>query len=272
MANDFEIEPTNIRPPLVDESLGTKLLPSVLSVIAGSTDVISFLGLGGLFAAHITGNLVILAAHIVAGGEAPLALMMSVPVFIVALAVTRLLAAGLERMHVASLRPLLVLQFLLLAGSLAICVGDGSRLDLKTARATVAGMLGVSAMAVQNALVQISLKGVPSTAVMTTNITRFVMDLGEFLLGRSPSDGVKAAARARRTGLAIAGFILGCGIGAGCQAVVGLWALALPAGLALVALAMAVAAKLDGAQAHPLSPRLVVETSPQRADSYRASA
>ena len=82
---------------------------------------------------------------------------------------------------------------------------------------------------------------------------------------------MKAAARARLTGLAIAGFIVGCGIGAGCQAVVGLWALALPAGLALVALAMAVAAKLDGAQAHPLSHRLVVETSPQRADSYRAS-
>jgi uncharacterized membrane protein YoaK (UPF0700 family) len=132
-------------------------------------------------------------------------------------------------------------------------------------------MLGVSAMAMQNALVQISLKGSPSTAVMTTNITRFVMDLGEVLLGRSPNDGVKAGERARRTGLAIAGFVVGCGLGAWCQAVAGLWSLALPAGFALVALAMAVAAKLDGAQAHPISPRLVVETSPQRADSYRAS-
>ena len=28
-------------------------------------NVISFLGLGGLFTAHITGNLVILAAHVV---------------------------------------------------------------------------------------------------------------------------------------------------------------------------------------------------------------
>jgi uncharacterized membrane protein YoaK (UPF0700 family) len=42
-----------------------KLLSVVLSLIAGSADVISFLGLGGLFTAHITGNLVILAAHIV---------------------------------------------------------------------------------------------------------------------------------------------------------------------------------------------------------------
>jgi uncharacterized membrane protein YoaK (UPF0700 family) len=236
-------------------------LPTVLSLTAGSVDVIGFLGLGGLFTAHVTGNLVILAAHVVAGGDAPLALMISVPVFIVALAVARLLAAGLERMHVASLRPLLLLQFLLLAGFLALCVGGSARLDLNGARATVAGMLGVCAMAVQNGLVQVSLKGSPSTAVMTTNITRFVMDLGEVLLGRSRNDKLNAGERARRTGLAIAGFVVGCGVGAWCQAVAGLWSLALPAGLALVALAMAVGAKLDGAQAPPLIPRLVAETS-----------
>jgi uncharacterized membrane protein YoaK (UPF0700 family) len=115
-------------------------------------------------------------------------------------------------------------------------------------------MLGVSAMAVQNALVQISLKESPSTAVMTTNMTRFVMDLGEVLLGRNRDDVVKAGERATRTGLSIAGFVAGCGLGAGCLAVTGLWSLALPVGLALVALAIAVAAKLDGSQAQPLFP------------------
>src|SRR5882762_778697 len=43
-------------PPSVDSSLGLKLLPTVLSLIAGSADVIGFLGLGGLFTAHITGR------------------------------------------------------------------------------------------------------------------------------------------------------------------------------------------------------------------------
>jgi uncharacterized membrane protein YoaK (UPF0700 family) len=71
--------------PAVDSSLGTKLLPAVLSLIAGSVDVISFLGLGGLFTAHITGNMAILAAHVVSGGAAQLALMLSVPVFMVVL-------------------------------------------------------------------------------------------------------------------------------------------------------------------------------------------
>ena len=51
--------------PPIERSLARKVLPTVLSLIAGSVDVISFVGLGGLFTAHITGNLVILAAHVV---------------------------------------------------------------------------------------------------------------------------------------------------------------------------------------------------------------
>src|ERR1700738_3008303 len=163
----------------VDSSLGLKLLPTVLSVIAGSTDAIGFLGLGGLFTAHVTGNLVILAAHVVSGGAAPVAPMLAVPVFMVALGVTRLLAGGLESIGLASLRPLLLLQFLLLAGFLVLCVAAGPGIDPNAANAILAGMLGVSAMAVQNALVQFSLKGAPSTAVMTSNVTRFAMDVGE---------------------------------------------------------------------------------------------
>jgi uncharacterized membrane protein YoaK (UPF0700 family) len=44
------------------------LLPAILSTTAGAVDVIGFLALGGLFTAHITGNVVIVAAHYVTGG------------------------------------------------------------------------------------------------------------------------------------------------------------------------------------------------------------
>jgi uncharacterized membrane protein YoaK (UPF0700 family) len=234
--------------PSVESSFSTKLLPMVLSVIAGSVDAIGFLGLGGLFTAHVTGNLVILAAHLVSGGEAPVAPMLSVPVFMVVLGLTRLLVGALERIGLASLRPLLLLQFVLLAGFLVLCASAGPHIDPDATAAILAGMLGVSAMAVQNALVQISLTGAPSTAVMTTNITHFLMDVGEVMLGREPADVAKARSRAMRTWPAIVGFAVGCGLGAACEAKFGLRSLAFPAGLALLALAMGLATKLGGGE------------------------
>jgi uncharacterized membrane protein YoaK (UPF0700 family) len=224
--------------PFVDNALGTKLLPGVLSVIAGSVDVISFLGLGGLFAAHITGNLVVLAVHIVIGRTAPLAPILSVPVFIAMLGLTRLAAAGLEELRYNSLRPLLGLQLVLLACLLAVCVAAGAGLDPVAPISVVAGMLGVAAMAVQNALVQISLTGAPATAVMTSDITAFMMDVGTMLFRRDPCGVADARRRARHTWPAIAGFTVGCSLGAGLEATLGLWALALPTGFALLALAL----------------------------------
>jgi uncharacterized membrane protein YoaK (UPF0700 family) len=163
----------------VSDRLGMTFLTFVLSVISGSADVIGFLGLGALFIAHITGNLVILAARTAAGEHASAAHLLSVPVFIITLMAARILAATLDRFAVATLRPLLLLQFLFLAGFLAISVAVGSAADPSAAVMVFAAMLGVSAMAVQNVLVQVSLKEAPSTAVMTTNLTRFVVDLGE---------------------------------------------------------------------------------------------
>jgi len=76
--------------------LVARTLPFVLSVIAGSTDIIGFLGLNGLFTAHITGNLVVLAAHLVAGDPTIFSYFVSVPVFMLVLPVTLLVAGRLE--------------------------------------------------------------------------------------------------------------------------------------------------------------------------------
>ena len=55
---------TDLAMPSTNSWFGIRLLPGVLSLTAGSMDVIGFLGLGGLFTAHITGNLVIVAARV----------------------------------------------------------------------------------------------------------------------------------------------------------------------------------------------------------------
>ncbi len=219
-------------------SPGTAWLPSVLSVLAGSADIIGFLGLGGLFTAHITGNLAILAAHVASRGTAEVAQILAVPVFIGTVGLTRLLAIGLESIGLNTLRPLLLLQFLLLAGFFTLSVAAAPHLDTNAPNAILAGMLGVSAMAVQNALVQISLVGTPPTAVMTGNVTRFTMDIAEVLLGHDLDAVAKARTRAKLSAQAIVGFAVGCGLGAICDVTIGLWSLALPAVLALLALAI----------------------------------
>src|SRR5258708_5684976 len=102
--------------------LSVVALPFMLSLIAGSTDTIGFLSLNGLFTAHITGNLVVLAAHVVDGNPAILSYMLAVPVFMLVLLLTRLFASRLERTGAAPPRPLLLLELLLLIAFLVCCV------------------------------------------------------------------------------------------------------------------------------------------------------
>jgi uncharacterized membrane protein YoaK (UPF0700 family) len=211
---------------------------------AGSTDVIGFLGLNGLFTAHITGNIVVLAAHIVAGNPTIFSYILSVPVFMLVLLLTRLLTGGLERAGMSTLRPLLLLQLIFLVVFLVLGVTAGPWSSADALLAVIAGMFGVAAMAVQNALVRISLKNSPTTAVMTTNVTQFMLDLGEMLAGRDADRIGAARNRAMHTLPVIVGFTIGCGIGAAFEATAGLWSLALPAGLALLAFAMGLMSSL----------------------------
>jgi uncharacterized membrane protein YoaK (UPF0700 family) len=99
-------------------------------------------------------------------------------------------------------------------------------------------MFGVAAMAVQNALVRITLKRVPATVVMTTNITLLTMDVGDILSGQQADRVAKARERAKHTWPAIAGFLLGCTLGAWCAATFGLRSLLLPVSFALLAVAV----------------------------------
>ena len=137
----------------------------------------------------------VLAAHIVARDPAILSYILSVPVFTLILFLTRLLAGGLERTEVSTPRPLLQLFFFI--AFLAVCVVASPRRDADPVLAVTAGMFGVAAMAVQNALVQISLTNTPTTAVMTT--THFMLDLGEALVGRDRARLAHARARAMHT-------------------------------------------------------------------------
>jgi len=212
---------------------GAGWLPAVLSTTAGAVDVISFLALGGLFTAHITGNVVILAVHYVVGGFSEVGPLLSVPVFVTVLGAVALASGAIEKVGYSSRRPLLVLQVALLAACLGLGVGFGPFADPDRPMAVLVGMLGVAAMATQNALVKLTLPGTPSTAVMTTNAAQLTVDLATLARGRGePDDLSTARRRVSVTGSCVVGFVAGCAAGAVLEVHFGLWALALPAALA----------------------------------------
>ncbi|HXA37903.1 MAG TPA: DUF1275 family protein, partial [Phenylobacterium sp.] len=62
-----------VSPHIPAFSLSQKRLPALLAVIAGMVDLTGFLTLGNVFTAHVTGNLVVLAAVAVRGGPLNLA-------------------------------------------------------------------------------------------------------------------------------------------------------------------------------------------------------
>src|SRR5690348_18383748 len=81
-------------------------LPPLLSVVAGMVDLTGFFTLGHVFTAHVTGNLVVAAADAVHGGPFDSAQVLAIPVFMLALAVTWLIAQ-VSRRRGASLARLL---------------------------------------------------------------------------------------------------------------------------------------------------------------------
>jgi uncharacterized membrane protein YoaK (UPF0700 family) len=212
------------------------LLPAVLSTTAGAVDVIGFLALGGLFTAHITGNVVIVAAHYVTGGFSQIGPLLAVPVFMVVMGLVTLASSAIARAGSPPLRQLLWLQTALLSGFLLLGVGFGRFDNADSLMAVLAGMLGVSAMATQNVLGKLALKGAPSTAVMTTNITQLTVDLVTLARRRGNADELaKARRRARITFACVIGFVVGCAAGAALEVKLGLWALALPVVLSALA-------------------------------------
>jgi uncharacterized membrane protein YoaK (UPF0700 family) len=213
-------------------------LPAILSTTAGAVDVIGLLALGGLFAAHITGDLVIVAAHYTTGKFGHVGPILAVPVFVVVLGVIVLLFGGIESKD-RSRRSLLVVHAALLSICLGFGLGFGPFNNSDSPMAVLVGMLAVAAMATQNALAKLALVKAPSTAVMTTNTTQLIIDLATLARGGEVSDDLaKVRQRARVTFLCVAGFVAGCVAGAMLELQFGIGALALPVMLAVLAVAL----------------------------------
>ncbi|MBA5637903.1 DUF1275 domain-containing protein [Duganella sp. LX20W] len=187
-----------------------------LGYLAGYVDTLGFIGLFGLFTAHVTGNFVLIGRGLVRPAPDIAIKLLVFPVFIAFVALTRMLVLRWQRDGgpARALHRCLLLQLaLLLAGTglgwLASPVErPGAPLTLAT------GMACAAAMAVQNAYGKLLLGREAATTVMTGNVTQLVIELVDAVRG-------DMAARARAAGLLWPALAFAAG------AVCGAWAFVL---------------------------------------------
>jgi uncharacterized membrane protein YoaK (UPF0700 family) len=209
-------------------------IPILLSVIAGMVDLIGFLTLG-MFTAHITGNLVVVAALVVRGGKINPDQILALPVFMCAVAATSLIAKGSRRSGPSLMRLLLLIQFLLITCVFIFSILTKPSVNPHGLRATIAAMIAVSAMACQYALLRLTLPGAPSTAVMTGNLTNVCLALVDAGC-RTKSSSTRDTQRTRGPLYLLIGFLAGCAAAAAAVDYLGDWSWSFPAVLAALAL------------------------------------
>jgi uncharacterized membrane protein YoaK (UPF0700 family) len=226
-----------------------------LSFIAGLVDVTSFVLVNGLFAAHITGNIVVLAADVAVHRPVRLTSALAVVVFIAVTAAFTVAVDTSPRKPSHWTQRFLWLQFAFLAAA-AVAAPVLDRLAWQGAGADIAiAVLAVAAMACQNALLHLTFKRAPSTAVMTGNIVASTVALVGLTLagfgarrGRFRSSGYEADRAADRTDWIalwplLLGFVTGCVFGAFASKLVSSWAWTAPA---LVSAILAVKVTREG--------------------------
>jgi len=216
-------------------SQSERWLPTLLSVIAGMVDVIGFLSLG-ILTAHVTGNIVVMGALVVRHNRVPPAQILAIPVFIVAVAATWLVARASSRRGIGLMRLLLLMQFLLITCVLIFSAITKPSADPHGLMATIAAMIGVTAMGCQFALLRLTLPVAPSTAVMTGNLTNAVLALVD---SSSQTPLMESDSRRLTDALhLLVGFFVGCFVAAAALMYLGDWAWSLPAVLCAAAVAL----------------------------------
>jgi uncharacterized membrane protein YoaK (UPF0700 family) len=157
----------------------------------------------------------------------------AIPIFMLAVATVWLIARSSGRQSVGLVRLLLVVQFALLSAVLIVGVWAKPSTQPHGLMAGVVAMIAVAAMACQFALFRLAMPHAISTAVMTGNLTNFVLSSMNSLSGK-PSDSLEEKRRWVQSLLLLVGFLCGCAIAAVSVRMLADWAWIGPVVLAAV--------------------------------------
>lgn len=198
-----------------------------LAFTAGFVDAAAFIALTGLFTAHVTGNFVLIGAELVSTSSGVVAKLLALPVFILAVALTRLVTLVLERRGAAPLRPLLALEAAILIAFAVAGIALSPLGSPDGVAAITVGMLGVAAMGIQNGIGRLVIGHLAATTVMTVNVTQAVIDLTDRLCGARAN--AQTNTRLKRTLSAVLAFAAGALAGAFGVAALSFWSIFVPA-------------------------------------------
>lgn len=195
--------------------------PILLTIVGGAIDTIGFIALFGFFTAHVTGNLVLAGAAWVKGGAGIWIKLAAVPLFIVTVAITKMM---IDR----SLHKHRILSALFLAEAIFLfafmCAGlffepfknqDG--LDV-----AITGGLGLIALAIRNTSSKTLIKNISPSTMMTGNTTQLGIDFSNFIRERSQQN---ASALFRSFSIVIS-FVIGAFLGAFLYVKLDFWSVA----------------------------------------------
>lgn len=215
---------------------GPAAIAALLSFNAGCVDTIGFLGLQGLFTAHVTGNFVTLGAALVLGHHGIVNKILALPEFIATVAVARLAGAAMRRREWPVLRIFLIVEVALLAAFWVLAVVYGPFPDADTPVALLTGFAGIAAMALQNAVQRVHLASLPPTTIMTGNTTQVTIDAVDLLTGATSTPAVRTRFGQLAFGIVI--FATGCAVAALLFWLFGFWSLLLSVFIGAVAAAL----------------------------------
>jgi uncharacterized membrane protein YoaK (UPF0700 family) len=203
-------------------------VPALLSFNGGFVDTAGFVGLQGLFTAHVTGNFVTLAATLVLGTHGAIAKLIALPEFIFIVALARVAGSALRARGLPALRILLVAKVCFLLAFFVLAVALGPFPDSDVPAALFTGFAGIAGMAVQNAVQRVHFPSIPPTTIMTGNTTQAVLDVVDLIRGVEGDNAPAVRARFERTLRGILCFACGCAASAILYYWIGFWCLAVP--------------------------------------------
>ena len=209
------------------------LIVSLLSFNGGFVDTTqAFLGLQGLFTAHVTGNFVTAGYALVFGTHGVTAKLIALPEFIAMVGLARLIGAAMRAKTWPDLKILLCVKTLLLLAFFVLAVRFGPFPDSDSPVALLAlASRGFTRRGWRSSAFAVHLvpfSALPPTTLMTGNVTQATMDAVDLLSGLPAEQAAAARLRLSRTLTGILAFAAGCALSAILYAWIGFWCLAVP--------------------------------------------